>query len=257
MYRISLEKLLALLVKKAEKMSRNGLPASMEEKFVKTALEIPIMNIKREDSTISMVREDSSLSLLSEPDQDSQQSIVQVESQSSTTSSNLDSQTTNESQCTIATSVSISTPSESPSGALTTPPEVPRLLRIRTGLNYILSSYIPSNLRGLLHTLLSTPSTSSSLLPDFQPLTTHLSAIAKLRSEVLALRSISDNISRKRGYEEDEEKIAEREEKKRKKEEEDQKKKTESRGIKQLKKVDTSGMKKLSSFFAPKAGSKK
>ena len=50
----------------------------------------------------------------------------------------------------------------------------------------------------------------------------------------------------------DEEKIAEREEKKRKKEEEAIKKKNEGRGVKQLKKVDTSGMKKMSSFFTVK-----
>lgn len=55
--------------------------------------------------------------------------------------------------------------------------------------------------------------------------------------------------------EEDEERVAEREEKKRRKEEEEKKKKGEGRGIKALKKVDTSGMKKMSSFFV-KVGKK-
>ena len=50
--------------------------------------------------------------------------------------------------------------------------------------------------------------------------------------------------------EEDDEVVAAREEKKRKKEEEERRKKNESRGVKELKKVDTSGMKKLSAFFA-------
>ena len=86
----------------------------------------------------------------------------------------------------------------------------------------------------------------------FAPLEAHLSSIAALKSEALSLRSLSDNISRKRAVELDEEKIAEREEKKRKKEEEAIKKKNEGRGVKQLKKVDTSGMKKMSSFFTVK-----
>ena len=79
----------------------------------------------------------------------------------------------------------------------------------------------------------------------FAPLEAHLSSIAALKSEALSLRSLSDNISRKRAVELDEEK-------KRKKEEEAIKKKNEGRGVKQLKKVDTSGMKKMSSFFTVK-----
>ena len=97
---------------------------------------------------------------------------------------------------------------------------------------------------------------STSTTPNFAPLTEHLSAIAKLKSEAAALRSISDNISRKRQLEYDEDKIAEREEKKRKKEEEDKKKKSEGRGIKALKKVDTTGMKKMSAFFSVKPKTK-
>ncbi|PVH94813.1 hypothetical protein DM02DRAFT_179895 [Periconia macrospinosa] len=228
MYRISQEKLLALLLKKAERVCKNGLPPSLENKFIKTALEVPIMNIKREESSLTVVSEN--------PD-----------SQLSTTATAIDSQSSTETVSTAATSVIheevikeefISTPS------LVTPPEIPRLLRLRTALRYLASSYLPSTLRTSIQTLLQ-----SSNLIDFTPLDTHLAAVAKLRSEAAALRSISDNISRKRGLEEDDEKIAEREEKKRKKEEEEKKKKTESRGIKQLKKADTSGMKKMSSFF--------
>lgn len=54
----------------------------------------------------------------------------------------------------------------------------------------------------------------------------------------------------------DEEKIAEREEKKRKKEEEERRKKSESLGVKKLRKVDTSGMKKMSAFFSVKPKAK-
>ncbi|KAF2244449.1 hypothetical protein BU26DRAFT_523095 [Trematosphaeria pertusa] len=245
MYRLSHGKLLAMLLKKAERMCKNGLPQSMEEKFVKTALEVPVMNIKREESTLSVVSDTPSM-----PTEDSQVSVstpsTSVESQLSTTTS-MDSQTSTE---TAATSVS-STEEIVSKPALQTPPEVPHLLRLRTAFTYLLCSYVPQTLRPSLQELLK-----SSTTPSFTLLDMHLSAIAKLRAEAMALRSISDNISRKRVLEEDEEKMAEREEKKRKKEEDEKKKKTESRGIKQLKKADTSGMKKLSAFFAkaPKKG---
>jgi Ydr279p protein family (RNase H2 complex component). len=49
-----------------------------------------------------------------------------------------------------------------------------------------------------------------------------------------------------------------RAEKKRRKEEEDKRKNTgQSRGVKELKKVDTSGMKKMSDFFGKAAAKKK
>lgn len=95
-------------------------------------------------------------------------------------------------------------------------------------------------------------------LIDFGPLDQHLAKVKEAKAEVQALRSLSDNISRKRGCLDDDDAAEARAEKKRKKDEEDQRKKAESRGIKQLKKVDTSGMQKLSSFFTkgPKAKAK-
>jgi len=223
MYRLSHPKLLEVLVTKAERMVKKGLPASMEERFIKTALEIPIMSIKREESTLSTV---STTDAASEKEND----------------------TTTTSQISVTTT--ITPPDDAPSKpTLTTPTEIPHLLRLRTSLTYLLSSYMPPSLRTPLLALLA---------PRFTPLDTHLSAISALKSEALSLRSISDNISRKRAIEEDEEKIAEREEKKRKKEDEERKKKSEGRGVKALKKVDTSGMKKMSSFFQvkPKAQGK-
>ncbi|KAF2464720.1 uncharacterized protein BDR25DRAFT_396594 [Lindgomyces ingoldianus] len=237
MYRLSNEKLLELLVKKAERMCAKRLPPSMEDKFIKPALEIPIMSIKREESSISLASETVSNGI----DADNSQGL-------STSSTNPDSQTTTLAATTSTTATSISTSEEISQHTLLTPPEVPHLLRLRTSLTYLLSSYISPTLRLLLLALLKDPTSPTSSHPDFTPLEAHLSVIAKLKSEAAALRSISDNISRKRGFEDDE-KVAEREEKKRKKEEEEKRKKSESRGIKQLKKVDTSGMKKLSSFF--------
>ncbi|KAF2178828.1 hypothetical protein K469DRAFT_642052, partial [Zopfia rhizophila CBS 207.26] len=225
MYRLSTQKVLEVLVKKAERMTRN-FPKSMEDKFVKPQLEIPVIGIRREESSISI------------------STATATDSQSQCTTTATDFQTSVESTSTVATSNSVVEEEAKP--AIETPPEVPHLLRLRTSLTYLLSSYIPPSLSPILTSLLKSPSS----VPDFIPLDTHLTALSKLRAEAAALRSIYDNVSRKRGFEEDEEKMAEREEKKRKKEEEDKRKKMESRGVKQLKKVDVSGMKKLSSFFA-------
>jgi hypothetical protein len=223
MYRISTKKLVDLLVKKAERMVKNGLPPSLEEKFIKSALEVPVMSIKREESTLSAVSTTETVTA---------EDATERESQTSTTRS-MESQ--------ISVDTTVTTPDDLPSNpTLQTPEEIPHLLRLRTSLTYLSSSYLPSSLRSIISDLLK---------PRFLALESHLAAIAKLKSEAAALRSISDNISRKRAIEEDDEKIAEREEKKRKKEEDERKKKMEGRGIKQLKKVDTSGMKKMSSFF--------
>ncbi|CAG5150203.1 uncharacterized protein ALTATR162_LOCUS2582 [Alternaria atra] len=218
MYRLSHSKLLEVLLAKAERMIKNGLPPSLEERYIKTALEIPIMSIKREESTLSAV---------------SATTDAEEEKENNRTA---DSQTSVE--------TTITTPDDAPSKpTLTTPKEIPQLLRLRTSLTYLLSSYVPPVLR---------PSLLALLTSRFTPLDAHLSSIAALKSEALSLRSLSDNISRKRAIELDEEKIAEREEKKRKKEDEERKKKSEGRGVKQLKKVDTSGMRKMSSFFTVK-----
>jgi hypothetical protein len=242
MYRLSVEKLLAILVKKAERMCERGFPSSMEDRFIKPPLEIPVMSVRREETNISIASETATAITTESQDQLSIV-LVEAESQASTTTTTTTT-TTVESQTTVATTPDEEDPTPAPQ--LTTPPGVPALLRLRTALTYILNAYIPRTLHTPLLTLLSSASTS---LPSFTTLDTHLAALAKLKAEALALRSISDNISRKRSYEDDEEKVAEREEKKRKKEEEDKRKKSENRSIKQLKKVDTSGMKKLSSFF--------
>ncbi|KAF2712795.1 hypothetical protein K504DRAFT_464857 [Pleomassaria siparia CBS 279.74] len=245
MYRLSHTKLVAVLVKKAERMSANGLPASLEDKFIKTALEVPIMNVKREESALSettcTVVEDAAAATTTTPS-------TNGESQISVSVSSMDSQPS-VTTATTTTSVSATVTEELSTPALTTPPSIPPLLRLRTSLTYLSSAYIPGTLHPILTPLLLD-------LPIFAPLATHLAALTSLKTEALSLRSISDNITRKRNFEDDDEKVAEREEKKRKKEEDEKKRKLESRAVKQLKKVDTSGMKKLSSFFT-KAPAKK
>jgi hypothetical protein len=232
MYRLSHAKLLSILLKKAQRVVKTGLPPSLEDKFVKSALDVPVMTIRREESTLSAVASESGTSTPGGGD-----------SQASTTAQDAQSQATD-----------LTTPDESdlPSKpTLETPEAIPHLLRLRTALTYLTSSYLPPTLQPTISTLLA-----ASTSPEFTPLTTHLAAIAKLKSEAAALRSISDNISRKRGLDMDDEKIAEREEKKRKKEEEERRKKSESLGVKKLRKVDTSGMKKMSAFFSVKPKAK-
>lgn len=135
-------------------------------------------------------------------------------------------------------------------------PAVVDRMRLRRALDYLMASYIPQNLRTDIEALLhSDELKSTSPLLDLTILNDHLEKVKSAKAEAAALRSLSDNISRKRGMD-DEEMADARAEKRRKKEEEDKKAKMESRAIKNLKKVDTSGMKKLSSFFT-KAASKK
>lgn len=205
MYRLSMPKLRDVLVAKGERMVKKGLPASMEERFVKSALEIPVMSVKREESGVSVVEK------------------AEEGDGTETTTTAAAAQET-----------------QTPTSTLSTPPTIPPLLRLRTSLSYLSTSYLPASLTTLLAPLLT---------PLFAPLAAHLSAIAALKSEALSLRSISDNMSRKRAILEDDDRMAEREEKKRKREDEEKKKKSEGRGVKMLKKVDTSGMRKMSSFF--------
>ncbi|KAF1348858.1 ribonuclease H2, subunit B [Delphinella strobiligena] len=235
MYRLSIDKLLAELLKKAEKMSASGLPASMEEHFVQDALKVPVMIVQREES-------------FSESQPDAEESS---ESQASATTitPSLHTQDSSVSVLTEATSIFVTAESPAPS----VPTEIVTLLRLRTALQFIMSSYIPPALRSTLLTALS----SSTSPINFKPLDAHLDKIASLKKEQHALRSLSDNISRKRSGANDEEVDFAREEKKRKKDEEDAKKKNTSRGVKQLAKVDTSGMKKLSSFFTKAPAKKK
>ncbi|KAK5698084.1 hypothetical protein LTR97_007044 [Elasticomyces elasticus] len=127
------------------------------------------------------------------------------------------------------------------------PEELKHLLRLRTALAYLCSNYIPASLVPQLQS-------HFNALVDFAPLDVRLAEIAKLKAEAVALRSLGDNISRKRrGEMDDEDSMQRAETKKRKKEEEDMKKKNVSAGVKRLGKVDTKGMKKMSSFFTKKS----
>jgi hypothetical protein len=240
LYKLSEKKLLDVLRETARRMVHNGLPASMEEHFVKQALAAPMLSVRREETGMSFTSEAENTNT----------SASQSEIESASTSQ----QTQNSSfsiatESTAATSIP-PTPSEDNSVAT---PEIKHLLRLRTAFNFLLASYIPSALRQTLQAALS--DTSKAAI-DFAPLDAHLAQLEKLKKEAQALRSLSENISRKRALEDDEEAMEKAEARKKKKEEEEFKKKNTSRGVQQLKKADTSGMKKLSSFFTKGAAKK-
>ncbi|KAI5288212.1 hypothetical protein KEM54_005384 [Ascosphaera aggregata] len=76
-----------------------------------------------------------------------------------------------------------------------------RLLRLRTSLSFLLSSYVPGHIRDMIEKHISL----SSLPIDFTPLTEHLNCISEQRARAAAAAAVNDNISRKRGRLHDEE----------------------------------------------------
>lgn len=243
MYRLSETKLLKELLEKARRMSKYGLPASMEEKFVTKALEAPVLSVKRENKVQST---DSGAA-----SGDSTPKIEASESQSSVSSTETNSTGVSDAS-TAATSVVAEEETAAAAEAfefkpsIVASPEVVSLQRLRVALSFILSSYVAPPQASSLRTLLS----EKKDLTDFEPLDDYLARVAKLRQEAVASRSMAD-YSRKRVLDDDE--LAERAEKKRRKEDEEKRQKAgQSRGVKNLGKVNVNGMKKMSDFFKKK-----
>jgi len=224
MFRISHEKLSKIIYSKATALAKGGLPPSLEARFVTRILHVPMISkSKAVPETDTEAGKGAS-----------QDTLVASESQiNDAPAAAVDSQTT------LAEEPEVTTATASE--------EVTHLLRLKTALQFILRSYVRPDLHD---TILS--SIKSTSLVDFAPLDAHMAMIETAHAEVKALRAISDNISRKRSAE-DEELAAEREDKHRKKEEEDKRKKNASKGVKDLAKVNTKGMKKMSAFFTKKA----
>ena len=246
MYRLNEEKLLQELSKKARKMVKSGLPSSMEEKFIRKALEVPMLSIKRDDTSLSeLVNEEDPL----RTDPGAMTPAAETPN-TQTTTTTVDSTTTSFSGASTAPSSfceDTQTPKILPP-PIDAPDGVADLLRLRTALFFICSAYLAPHLAEILKKTLSSPSSSE----DFGPLDTHLTKLAKLRQDALAARSLGD-YSRKRSMNEDDEGLETRAEKKQKKDEEEKRRKAgESRGVRDLKKVNVSGMKKMSDFFKKK-----
>lgn len=271
MYRLSMEKLVAELVYKAMNMIADGLPASLEERFVTRALEVPFAAVTGEEScapetTPSVVDERGVNGSIPNGEASLSNSTSSSEASLSRTTSLASSEA---SQATAATSITEpltdlpAASSSSPPPPLSATEEITRLLRLRTALTYLTTNYLPDLLRAQL-TLFTSPSPSSlpsftSAQPvrcpiDFTPLDKHLSHLSGLRDEALKAQSLFSIASRKRSSFEDEgDDAVHGSDKKRVREDEEEKKRKEkvnsSRALRDLKKTDTSGMKKLSSFF--------
>lgn len=236
MFRFNETKLVQELITKAERMADRGLPVSLEERFVRQALATPLMSVKREDVATSQ-----------EPSNESQESASKSEERQ-------DSPSTVDTTATpsVATPAGESTPVPQPlSEESTASDHITRLLRISTALSFMKESYLPATMALRLDEILA----SAESPIDFKPLKDRLKEIVDLRAQALASRDMS-NFTQKRALDDEEEDT--RGEKKRRKEEEEKKSKAaESQAVKNLKKVNTSGMQKMSSFFAKAPPKKK
>jgi Ydr279p protein family (RNase H2 complex component) wHTH domain/Ydr279p protein triple barrel domain len=234
MYRLSMPKLSEYLLNKAQRVVAHGLPASLEEHFVTRILEVPMLSVKRQGSSAVPTSQENHVSPEC-PDPDV------AESQSSMAST--------------TTSVAFSAASSATSDGMldaVPPPNLLYLQRLRTAMSFITASYLDPAMGAKLAVM----SGEGKESPDFGPLDKHLQELVKLRAQESSSRSLSD-FSKKRNIE-DEEAGEERAEKKRKQEDEEKKKKSqESRGVRDLKKANVSGMKKMSDFFAKKGSTAK
>lgn len=238
MFRVNEEKLLSEVLKKGRCMAEGSLPASMEEKFVKKALEAPILSQRRQQKRPA--ESAGATPGVATPGTESGDS----QASSSTTATTMSA----ESQASTAPT---SVPDEEAltedtvKAAIQASDEVLSLQRIKVAFDFICSSYVPIDVSKLLAQMLKD---GKAREVDFGPLDAYLAELAKLRAEAMAARSAGD-YTKKRSRDEEEDEA--REEKKRKVEEK-KKKAMESRGVRELKKVNTTGMRKLSDFFKKK-----
>ncbi|KAL4780212.1 ribonuclease H2, subunit B [Aspergillus varians] len=240
MFRLSEAKLLRELLAKAERVAAQGLPKSLEERFVKQALAAPLVSVIRTDvATSSTPAKEDENEAQSQESKDTQSTAETTSASSSTDSS-------------TPASESAPTPADEELPEQQTCPEsIVRLQRLATALTFLKTSYIPLVICTKLDELSATESPI-----DFKPLHDHLKHLADLRAEALASRSLGD-FSRKRNAEDDDAAESRAEKKRRLEEEEKKKKAGESRGVRELKKVNTNGMKKMSDFFGKAAAKKK
>lgn len=234
MFRLNEDMLFKTILHKAQNAVERGLPASLEDKFVRRALEKPVVSVKREESLLSVMTELSSVDGCG------------------------NSFGTSESQSSTITSASSAVPSEASSTTAvlgneddSIPDEIVNLQRLRTAWSFIMFSYLPNKLADSMTGLLF----SDACPVDFVPLENHLSRLAILRADALASRSLS-GFGQKRGLEDDAAFEGAAEKKRKQEENEKRKKAGESRGLRDLKKVDVSGMKKMSAFFVKTSATK-
>lgn len=243
MFRVNETKLFQELLAKAERMIAQGLPKSLEERFVKQALAAPLVAVTRTDIAKSSTT----------PKEDENEAESQEGKDKQSTATTTDTSASSTSDSATPASETTPTPAEEELPEQQNCPEpIVRLQRLSTALTFLKSSYINSDLSIKLDELVSAP----EIPIDFKLLNDHLKHLADLRAEALASRSLGD-FSRKRNAEDDDAAASRAEKKRRLEEEEKKKKAAESRGVRELKKVNTSGMKKMSDFFGKTAAKKK
>ncbi|KAK2750988.1 hypothetical protein FQN57_000063 [Myotisia sp. PD_48] len=239
MFRFNEDKFVEFLTSRAQKMVGRGLPPTLERRYVSQALELPVLSIKREElplRTTGTVKNDETNGS-SQNRADSQASSGSPET---TASNSFSAAPTSESPATTLSPGEGNLPSQQ-----NATPEVSHLIKVRTALSFLQSSYLPSGLSARVDEIFKSPSSPI----NFKPLVDHLELVVKLRAEAQASRQMY-NMSGKRHLEEDEDTRQEKAETKRRKQEEEKKKRAnESRAVREIRKVDTSGMKKMTSFF--------
>ncbi len=231
MYRLNQDTLLKVLTQKCRAMVDRGLPTSLEGMKIRKALEKPHASIKRGDDAGNheLAEEDESASPKTESES---QSSVPVSALAIPVSE-------------APTTVTV--PEKEPIDA---PEDILDVLRMHTAFLFVVTSYLPIDIEKMLNTnIASAPADSTPIFPDMKKMTEHLEHLRKLREAAMVARSL-DHFSNKREHDEE---CESRAEKKRKTEEvEKAKKKDMTRGVRDLAKVNTTGMKKMSDFFKKK-----
>jgi hypothetical protein len=246
MYRLNENMVLKEMLQKARTMVERGLPASIEEKLVRKALEVPMLSITRGESSLQELEENDAQTAASgmlTPLSEALDTQTTVSFTDSTASSISQASTAATSFSADPASTTLVQESKMTPPRIVAPDGVANLLRLRVALDFLFSNYITPHITQKINKAIDGPTSSI----DFSPLTTHLAHLAKLRQEAAATRSLGD-YSRKRSVQDEDVEI--RAEKKRKIEEEEKRRKAgESLGVKRLKKANVTGMKKLSEFF--------
>lgn len=223
-YRFSLTKFSTIVLDKATKLVDAGLPPTLEERAAKLVEKLANGSAEVESRCTDSPASTNTPGELSVSTSDSQESMV---------------------------SAVFSEPGNAVnSQANTTAIEdtVEKLGRLRIALGFILANYVPAHISEMIITEIDR---GKGGVGSFEPLRAFVEGKREYEKRMAAAVNTA-NFSRKRGAGDDE-RAEERAEKKRKQEEEDKKKKEASVGVKALAKVNTAGMKKMTSFFQSKS----
>ncbi len=185
MFRLNEDKLLKEMLAKAQRVSVKGLPQSMEEKFVRKALEAPILGVKSNAATKpAEEQKDSSPETGTSTPQlesvDSQSSVstadasVSFVSEASTAATSIPDDTTETSMADVTAAIRAST-------------AVVQLQRLKVAFDFICSSYLAPGLAGALKKRLV-----EQKPVDFAPLDDYVAQLAQVRQEAGLARSAAD-----------------------------------------------------------------